>query len=130
MKLYHQAGFRSNWSIDSYQNDSVGDGIIFSPVHETKEKLIEKDVQLKSHSLFDPQFYIPDSQKSKLQTYDFFPEVITGDGFKTIDFETVAFESAEKWLKDKKRKHPFHDLIWSNKTAEELSLELIKSLRA
>ena len=96
MKLYHQAGFRSNWSIDSYQNDSVGDGIIFSPVHETKEKLIEKDVQLKSHSLFDPQFYIPDSQKSKLQTYDFFPEVITGDGFKTIDFETVAFESAEK----------------------------------
>lgn len=42
----------------------------------------------------------------------------------------VTLDSAEKWLKDKKRKYPYHDLIWSNNTAEELSLELIKSLRA
>lgn len=94
MKLYHQAGFRTNWSIESFLDDKVGDGIIFSPVHSKKESIEKIQTEVKKASLFDPQFYIPDSQKSSLQTYDFFPEVIS-KGFNTKDFEAIAHESAD-----------------------------------
>lgn len=56
---------------------------------------VESDI--KKVCLFDPQFYVPDSQKTKLQTYEFFPEKIT-DGFSTTDFESVAHEAAELCL--------------------------------
>jgi hypothetical protein len=52
---------------------------------------------LRQTSIFDPQFYVPDSQKTKLQTYDFFPEKIAS-GFQTVDFEAVALESAKMCL--------------------------------
>lgn len=93
MKLYHQAGFRTNWNIESFEKDEVGDGIIFSPVHTSKENIEKLPTEIKTCSLFDPQFYIPDSQKSRLQSYDFFPEVIS-NGFSTRDFEADAHKAA------------------------------------
>jgi hypothetical protein len=53
--------------------------------------------EIKEVSLFDPQFYVPDSQKSKLHSYDFFPEKIM-NGFSTNDYEAVAYEAAELCL--------------------------------
>lgn len=94
MKLYHQAGFRTNWNLESFNDDETGNGLIFSPVHTKRDTLVKYDQNLKSSSLFDPQFYIPDSQKSRLQTYDFFPEVIS-NGFNTKDFKVIAHQSAE-----------------------------------
>ena len=44
-------------------------------------------------SFFDPQYYLPNSQKSKLHSYDFFPEVIAA-GFSTADYYLVALKSA------------------------------------
>lgn len=97
MKIYQQAGHNTNWNIESFTDDSVGSGIIFSPVHYAKDKIEKVDSELKKVSLFDPQFYIPDSQKVKLHSYEFFPEVTAG-GFSTIDFEAVAHKSAEQCL--------------------------------
>jgi hypothetical protein len=97
MKVYHQAGHNTVWSVDSQREEDCGDGIIFSPVHIVKKKLEEHSKDLKAVSLFDPQFYIPDSQKSKLLSYEFFPEKIT-NGFSTIDFEAVAHQSAAMCL--------------------------------
>ena len=97
MKLFHQGGHNSNWNLESHTDDKCGDGIIFSPVHSTRDKIIAQPAELRRTSLFDPQFYIPDSQKAKLQTYDFFPEKIT-NGFSTIDFEAVAHKAAELCL--------------------------------
>jgi hypothetical protein len=97
MKIYHQAGHNTVWAVDSHSKEGCGDGIIFSPVHITKAKMEGQSKDLKSVSLFDPQFYIPDSQKSRLHTYDFFPEKIT-NGFSTTDFETVAHQSAGQCL--------------------------------
>ena len=98
MKIYQQAGHNTNWNIESISADSSDNGIIFSPVHYKKQKVEAVKSEVKRISLFDPQFYVPDSQKSKLHTYDFFPEVIT-NGFSTIDFESLAHQSAEGCLK-------------------------------
>ena len=97
MKIYHQAGHNTNWNIESFTTDSTGDGIIFSPVHYPKNKMEEVNSSIKDVSLFDPQYYIPDSQKAKLHSYEFFPEKIT-DGFSTIDFENLAHQSAKQCL--------------------------------
>lgn len=97
MKLFHQAGHNTNWNIESYSDDKCGNGIIFSPVHMAKDKVAGQPSVLRQQSFFDPQFYIPDSQKAKLQTYEFFPERIT-NGFSTSDFETLAHKSAEMCL--------------------------------
>lgn len=97
MKIYHQAGHNTNWNIESINNDNAGEGIIFSPVHYKQDQISRVDDELKTTSLFDPQFYIPDSQKAKLHSYDFFPEKLT-DGFSTVDFEAIAHKSAEMCL--------------------------------
>lgn len=97
IKLYHQVGHNANWNIDSFKDDGAGDGLIFSPVHQPIHQIERLTTDIKNSSFFDPQFYLPNSQKNKLQSYDFFPEVVSG-GFSTVDFATHAFDSAEKCI--------------------------------
>lgn len=100
MKIFHQAGHQTIWNLESFREDNTGDGLIFSPVHFASERLERKRIveqEIKEVSLFDPQFYVPDSQKSKLHSYDFFPEKIM-NGFSTNDYEAVAYEAAELCL--------------------------------
>lgn len=97
MKIFHQAGHNTIWNIDSFEKDGAGDGIIFSPVHFPKERIERVPDSIKRCSLFDPQYYVPDSQKAKLQSYDFFPEVVM-NGFSTVDFEAQAYVAAEQCL--------------------------------
>lgn len=94
MNVYHQAGHNSIWNISSFEG-GVGDGIILSPVHLACHKIVELDPELRRQCIFDPQFYVPDSQKTKLNSYAFFPEKIT-DGFSTVDYASSASESAEQ----------------------------------
>lgn len=94
IKIYHQVGHNSNWNTDSFLNDKCGDGLILSPVHQPKSKIEDMDIALRQKSIFDPQYYLPNSQKKKLATYPFFPEVIS-KGFKTLDFHMDAHASAE-----------------------------------
>ena len=97
MKIFHQGGHNTIWNLDSFRDDNTGDGIIFSPVHFQKERLEVVDTNIKENSLFDPQFYVPDSQKAKLQSYEFFPEALL-DGFSTNDYEAQAYQAAEQCL--------------------------------
>ena len=98
IKIFHQGGHCSSWNVESWKKDDVGHGMIFSPVHEAKEKLSKYPVALKSKSLFDPQYYLPSSQKKKLKTYPFFPETIALGGFNTVDFNSIAIESARQCI--------------------------------
>jgi len=93
LSLYHQVGHNSNWNIDSFEQDNCGDGLILSPVHQPCLRVESLSSQTKGRAFFDPQFYLPNSTKQKLQTYEFFPEVVSG-GFRTTDFMAHAFESA------------------------------------
>ena len=97
MIIFHQAGHNTIWNLDSFREDGSGDGIIFSPVHFQRERLEGVQTNIKETSLFDPQFYVPDSQKAKLQSYHFFPEALM-EGFSTADYESQAYEAAEQCL--------------------------------
>lgn len=95
LRLYHQVGHNDVWNRDSLLKDKRGDGLILSPVHQAKSKVEKLPAELKQRSIFDPQYYLPNSQKSKFATYPFFPEIIS-NGFSTQDFTLVALESARQ----------------------------------
>lgn len=93
IKLLHQCGHCTNWNTQAFSGGS-GDGLILSPVHRTKIQMERMSSEEKTPSLFDPQFYLPRSQKKKLTTYEFFPETISS-GFNTIDFHSLALSAAQ-----------------------------------
>lgn len=93
IKVLHQCGHCTNWNIQAFR-ENVGDGLILSPVHTTKSQMTRMNTDEKTSSLFDPQFYLPRSQKKKLTTYEFFPETIT-NGFNTIDFHAHSLNAAK-----------------------------------
>lgn len=96
LKVLHQMGHNSIWNKESFKKDNVGHGLIYSPVHENSSNVEKATAQEKVTSYFDPQFYLPSSQKKKFQSYDFFPNTILGKkGFNTIDFSSIASESAK-----------------------------------
>jgi len=92
MLIFHQAGHNSVWNEKAFQKN-IGDGLIISPVHWDFKKVSGLDNKIKKVSLFDPQFYVPDSQKTRLNSYNFFPENFM-DGFSTDDFVAVAYDAA------------------------------------
>ncbi len=97
VKLLHQVGHCSNWNIDSFSLDSCGDGLILSPVHQSATQIESLNPELKKRAFLDPQYYLPSSQKKKLNTYNFFPEVISS-GFETVNFSSFARRSAEECI--------------------------------
>ncbi len=100
VNLFHQCGHHSVWNRDSFEKDGCGDGLIISPVHVSREKL-ESDVwskETREKSFFDPQFYLPNSQKNNLQSYHFFPDTIS-NGFVTSDYSLYALEAAKLCVK-------------------------------
>ncbi len=90
--LLHQVGHNSNWNLESFQS-GCGDGLILSPLHQALPTVEKLSPELRAASLFDPQFYLPNSRKRKLLSYPFFPEQAAG-GFATGSFsdhsESVA----------------------------------------
>lgn len=94
VRVYHQVGHFSSWNTSSFLTDKCGDGLILSPVHQNLASVSSLDERIKAHSLFDPQYYLPNSPKVKLATYPFFPEQISS-GFSTKDFHLLALESAK-----------------------------------
>lgn len=95
LKVVHQTGHNFRWNLQSLDEDKCGDGLIFSPVHQTPRQIDGLEQSVKKSSLFDPQFYLPSSQKPKFRDYDFFPETMSG-GFATTTFETQAAIAAKK----------------------------------
>jgi hypothetical protein len=97
-KLFHQCGHNSKWNIDSLEEDGCGDGLILSPVHQKLHQIVNLDKTVRSQSLFDPQFYLPNSQKNSLKTYPFFPETIGKGTFSTDDFTLVSYQAAQQCI--------------------------------
>lgn len=93
MKILHQCGHNSIWNRTAYSDRSDGSGLILSPVHERISQVKGYDKTIRNASLFDPQFYLPNSQKSKLHEYEFFPDAIAS-GFQTTAFEVMALDAA------------------------------------
>lgn len=94
MKLYHQTGFRYNWNADAQNQAGHGDGLIFSPVNISYEKLEEQNILIRQKSFLDPQIYLPTFAKRELETYPYFPSA-RREGFKTAHFDTDAYGIAK-----------------------------------
>lgn len=118
-KIYHQAGHNTVWNINSFTKHKVGNGLIFSPVHEERLKIEDKASNIRECSYFDPQFYLPSSGKNKFKTYDFFPNTISKTGFKTLDFSSIAMEAARACVRFQARNN-FAGIIIPARFIEQL----------
>jgi hypothetical protein len=95
--LLHQVGHNSNWNIESFEKESCGDGLILSPLHQAMANVERLGPETRAASIFDPQFYLPNSRKPKLLTYPFFPEQVDG-GFSTSTFHAQVAEVAKSCI--------------------------------
>ncbi len=102
IEIYHQCGHNTIWNIDSFCKDKIGDGLIFSPSDFEKEKVEKLDLKIKESSFFDPQYYLPKSDKKKLQTYNFFPNTFMNNDYSTVNYEEKAYDDAYKCVEFQK----------------------------
>lgn len=127
-KVYHQVGHNAVWSIQSLTEDSCGDGLILSPVHQDPTSVGRLSDEINSVSIFDPQFYLPSSQKRKLKQYEFFPETIA-NGFNTITFEVAALEAARKCVSFQ-LEHGFQNVVIPVRYLDEMYSDYIERQEA
>lgn len=99
MKIYHQLGHNHKWALDSYFQNDIGDGFIFSAFSFKYGKLENgvstyKPDQYLSKSMMDLQFY--GSKKTvggQLESYPFHP-VNLNDSDSTMVAGTELIEKA------------------------------------
>jgi len=97
-EIYHQLGHNHKWNLQSLYDDGIGSGVIIAPRYIERAHVEELDAEIRESAIFDPQFFLPDTAKGKLSTYDFFPNIVA-DGFKTSEYEgEFAFEGANQCL--------------------------------
>ncbi len=94
-EIYHQLGHRDKWSIDSYQNDGTGEGVIISPRSRKKRNVESLSSTVKKKAIFDPQFFNPNAVIKKMDSYDFYPDLMMPGGFDTIRFSNYCSNVAE-----------------------------------
>lgn len=97
VKVYHQCGHNDIWNFDSFNKDSIGEGLILAPKMQNTKKIKNFEEKIKKCSFFDPQFYYPRSKEKKFERFDFFPNVIT-EGYSTVNYEELCYESASKCI--------------------------------
>lgn len=130
VKILHQLGFRQNWNFDSLSADESGSGVICAPRYMTPSEIEQMPSELRSSSLFDPQFFIPSSKRGKLPEYDFFPEQVASEGFSTTDYSSeVAGESAKRCLAFQDA-HGFESLVIPTRYREATPSDFIESQSA
>jgi hypothetical protein len=108
MKIYHQTGFRENWNMESFSK-GIGDGLIFSPINIEAEKLSQLDESLKNTGFLDPQLYLLNEAKGKLDSYPYFPGNIHIN-FATADMDTSNDELAQRCV-DYQASNKFNYLV-------------------
>ena len=69
--------------------------MIFSPVNDGPDRIMVLERDIRTRSLFDPQFYVPASERGKLPEFPFFPSAVM-PALTTTDFETVCWGIARQ----------------------------------
>jgi hypothetical protein len=85
-KIYHQLGHRYKWNLESYRSEQTGNGVIIAPRYIDITKVRDLPSEVRDSSIFDPQFYLPQSSKGKLESYSFYPHILSG-GFSTGEWD-------------------------------------------
>lgn len=110
MKIYHQVGHNSNWNLESYNEDGAGDGLILAPRYMRRQRIETLEFPLKNQSYFDPQWFIPDTPRGKLEEYPFFPDVYC-DGFDTTNYVGSDANQCASDCLDFQRNNKFEGII-------------------
>lgn len=109
-KILHQVGHKEKWNLDSYFQNNIGDGFIFTAFSILQNKFdgsisgYEKDEYIPL-SMIDLQFYgSKESRGGKLDSYDFHPIKIDHEAstqVSTIDsvFKAVEFQERQGFKK-------------------------------
>lgn len=125
LEVFQQMGYRSVWNLASLREDGAGDGAIFSPRFLGPAAIAKLDNELIRSSIFDPQFFRPNTALGELKEYDFFPDTIAS-GFKTSEYdEAVATESAERCVKYQ-NEMGFRYVVIPTRYAEGMPTNLIR----
>jgi len=98
-EVYHQLGHNGVWSLDSFQNDGCGDGVILSPRNMKRANVENLPTLVKNNAIFDPQFFNPHIINKQMKTYGFYPDSVTPGGYSTNQFPAVSSICAEKCIK-------------------------------
>lgn len=99
VEIYHQLGHNFSWNIESLHEDNTGDGLILAPRYMNRKRIEELGTALRGMSIFDPQFFLPNTQRGHLSSYDFFPDIVA-EGFETTEYsDTLAQESAIRCMR-------------------------------
>lgn len=128
LQLLHQVGHNANWNIQSFEDEGCGDGLILSPLHQSKDSIERLGQKTREASLFDPQFYLPSSQKPKLLKYPFFPEAV-GGGFNTSSFKSHALDVAKQCV-EFQRSLGFRRLVVPTRFIDQLYSDYVDRQRA
>jgi hypothetical protein len=126
LEVYHQLGFRFQWNFQSIKEDGTGDGVILAPRYIGREYIEALNRKPKKKAIFDPQFFLPDTARGKLCSYEFFP-CITGDGFETTEYvDKFAFDCAEKCV-DFQLQNDFRYIVIPTRYKTGMPTDFIKS---
>lgn len=128
MKVYHQSGHNYNWNIESYTEDSAGDGIIFSPRDLPIKKIEPITDSIKSKSFFDPQLYLPSDEKGKLSEYPYFPTRLS-ENFETSDLSSIGSDIAQKCI-DFQIKNNFQYLVIPSRYFKDLRQDHFQKIKS
>lgn len=126
--LLHQVGHNAKWNIQSFEDEGCGEGLILSPLHQSIDSVAKLSAETRAASMFDPQFYLPSSQKPKLLQYPFFPEAV-GGGFKTSSFKSLALEVAKQCL-GFQRDQGFRRIVVPTRFIDQLYTDYVDRQRA
>lgn len=121
VNLLQQVGHNQNWNVETFKAGFTG-GLILSPVNQTPSVIDGLSKDVKGASIFDPQFYLPNSQKKKLREYPFFPETIAS-GFQTIAYGTHASQAASLCVQYQKA-NGFKKIVIPTRFYEEMYPDL------
>ena len=97
MKLLHQTGNNYKWNIQSFEEDHIGSGLIYSPLNINYNNLQNLHPSLRSTSMFDPQLFLPSKGHKGLVTYEYFPTSIA-DPFSSSDYSKIKNEIAKRHI--------------------------------
>jgi hypothetical protein len=128
MKIMHVLGHNSNWNIDSYNQQGIGDSFLITAFTFGDSYLEKKKIrEIIDHSMIDLQFYGKKesiTEKGNLSDFDFHPA-----NCDESELTSVYFSNCLKQAIDYQTKKGFKDIIIPHFYENEEVEDIIKTIK-
>jgi len=127
MKITHLLGHNSNWSIDSYHEQNIGDNFLITAYsHGMKFKTKKTFQKILDQSMIDLQYYGKKHSKGKLSEFSFHPSNVNGDDVTNVYFEN-CLKQAIKFQQDNNFKNIIIPHLYEDEEVSSI-IQTIKSI--